>query len=144
MDKVFDLDQLSINIIEDGAPIDVTAGAVIDGDFLKIAKETAEETKTRKGTKGESYTVLSVEDNIRNVELMYLPASAPVAQLQRLRQSKKRFGLAIINNSEPKYKFFAPSCVVAEEPETVINGKDGFKDYTFKIRCSESNQVWGV
>jgi hypothetical protein len=144
MDKVFDLEQLSINLIEDGAPIDVSNGCVIDGDFLKIAKETAEETQTRKGTKGESYTVLSVEDNIRNVEVTYLPGSSPVVVLQRLRQAKKRFGIAITNNSEPKYKFFAPSCVIAEEPETVVNGKEGFKDYVFKIRCSESNQVWGV
>lgn len=142
MDKVFDLDQLSVNFIVDGAPIDGTAGLVIDGDFLKIAKETAEETKTRKGTKGESYTVLSVEDNIRNVEIQYLPGSSMIPVLQSIRQNKKSFGLAITNNSSPKYKFFAPSCTIADEPETVVNGKDGFKDYMFKIRCSESDQIW--
>lgn len=142
MDKIFDLEQLTINVIEDGAPIDCSAGAQVDGDFLKISKANAEETKTRKGTKGESYTALSVEDNIREVEITYLPGSLPVSVLQRLRQSKKRFGLAITNNSSPKYRFVAPTCFVADEPETVVNGKEGFKDYTFKIRCSESNQVW--
>lgn len=143
-DKVFDLDKLTINYIIDNAPIDGSSGCVIDGDFLKIAKEAAEETKTRKGTKGESYTVLSIEDNIRVVTVTYLPSSAVVAVLQAARAAKKQFGIAITNNSEPKYKFFASNCVIAEEPETVINGKDGFKDYEFKIRCSDSNQVWGV
>jgi hypothetical protein len=144
MDRIFDLDQLTINYIIDGAPIDGTAGCVIDGDFLKIAKETAEETKTRKGTKGESYTVLSVEDDIRTVTVTYLPSSAVVTVLQAARAAKKKFGIAITNNSEPRYKFFAPSCMIADEPETIVNGKDGFKDYEFKIRCSESSQVWGV
>ena len=142
MDKVFDLSKVSINYIINGAPLDGSAGLVIDSDFLKIMKETAEEVKTRKGTRGESYTVLSSEDNVRNVEVSYLPASPMIAVLQLARKNKTKFGIAITNDSEPKYKFLAPTCYIADEPETVVHGKDGFKDYTFKIRCSESDQVW--
>lgn len=138
----FDLDKLTINFIIDGAPVDGSNDMVIESDFLKIAKETAEESKTRKGTKGGSYTVLSVEDNIRVVNIVYLPNAAIVPVLQATRKAKKTFQLSIINSSEPKYKFFAKSCIFAEEPETVVNGKDGFKDYEFKIRCADSDQEW--
>ena len=119
-----------------------SASTMTLSDFLKIAKEDADETKSRKGTKNESYTVLPVENSIRLVTINYIPGSPSVTLFQGLRQAKKQFGLSIINASEPKFKFFAPSCIVGKEPETVINGKDGFKDYEFEIRCSESSQVW--
>lgn len=140
MDKVFDLEKLSVIAVVDGAPVDITTGLTIESDFLKIQKKTKEEVKTRKGTKGESYSVNSMEDDNRGVELVYLPGSAPVVLLQSLRKSKKKFGLFISNDSSPKYKFTANECQIEEEPDTVVNGKEGFKDYTFKISATDSEQ----
>ncbi|HNF27669.1 MAG TPA: hypothetical protein PKV80_24585, partial [Leptospiraceae bacterium] len=67
MDKVFDLEKLSVIAVVDGAPVDITTGLTIESDFLKIQKKTKEEVKTRKGTKGESYSVNSMEDDNRGV-----------------------------------------------------------------------------
>lgn len=141
--KVFDLEKISIVAVIDGAPTDISSGLTIESDFLKISKQTKEEVKTRKGTKGESYSVNSMEDDTRAVELTYLPGSAPVLVLQGLRETKKTFGLFISSDSDPKFKFSANECVVVEEPDTVVNGKDGFKDYSFKIHAVDSKQVFG-
>ncbi len=140
--KVFDLDKISIVAVVKGAPQDITTGLTIEADFLKIAKKTKEEVKTRKGTKGESYSVNSLEDDTREIDLTYLPGSEPVKLLQGLRETKEKFGLFISSDSDPKFKFTANECVIAEEPDTVINGKDGFKDYTFKISATDSKQVF--
>jgi len=139
---VFDLEEISVNLIIDGAPIDVSSGLTIDADFLKISKESQDEVKTRKGTKDESYSANSVKDNIRIVEMTYIPSSSAVVILQGLRESRTPFGIFIKNSSSPKFVFSATNCVVQSEPETVIHGKDGFKDYTFKVKCLDSNQVW--
>ncbi len=137
---MFDLNQLTITAVIDGAPMDISAGAVIDADFLKIAKETAEETKIRKGTKNESYIILSVEDNIHNINIMYLPNSSAAKILKAARKGKKVFELYITNNSEPKYKFVGKQCTIAKQPETVVNGKEGFKDYEFEIKCGDGTE----
>jgi hypothetical protein len=142
MSGTFDLEALSVTVIINGAPIDVSSGLTIDTDFLKISKDTAEEVKSRMGTKNESYTVNSIEDKTRTVELIYVPSSPAVIVLQSLRGTKKPFGIFIKNSSDPKYVFKSDNCIVKEEPETVVHGKDGFKDYTFKIKCMDSDQVW--
>ena len=139
----FDLNLVSIILNVDNAPIDISAGLVIESDFLKVSKKTKEETKNRKGTKGTNYTAMSVEDSNRKIELVYLPDSIPVKILQGLRESKKTFGMFIKNDSAPKYTLTANECNVVEEPDTVVNGKDGFKDYTFIIDAIDSKQLWG-
>lgn len=141
--SVFDLSQISINLIVDGTPTDISSGLTIDSDFLKIAKETKEEVKSRKGTQGESYSVNSNQDDNRIIDLTYLPSATAVPILQKLKETKKVFGLFIKSDTSPKYTLTSSACMVIEEPETTVHGKDGFKDYTFKIRATDSKQIFG-
>ncbi|HMV44715.1 MAG TPA: hypothetical protein PK079_25095 [Leptospiraceae bacterium] len=140
--KVFDLDSLSVTIIQNGVPIDISAGLTVDGDFIKVQKATKDEVKIRKGTKGETYSANSIVDNNRTIELTYIPTSSAVSILQSLRKTKEQFGILINSSSQPAWKLSASQCVISEEPDTVINGKDGFKDYTFKIMATDSEQIW--
>ncbi|WP_017863260.1 hypothetical protein [Leptospira santarosai] len=139
MDKIFDLAQITV-VILDPAPVDVTAGLVIDGDFFSVEKENRDEVTTRRGTKDESYSSNSIHDSSRIVTLKYLPSAIAVPYLQNLRESQADFGFMFSSDSAPKYKITASRGVFMEEPKTSVNGKTGFGDYEFKIRLLDSVQ----
>lgn len=138
---VFDITQITV-IALTPAPIDISAGLVIDGEFLTIEKENKDETKTRRGTKEETYSSNSIHDNSRIITLKYIPSAEAIRTLQLLRDTRQPFGLAINCDTDPKFKLSASRCMFMEEPQTKVNGKDGFADYEFKIRAMDSQQVF--
>lgn len=142
MDRQFNLDDVTVTLVVDGAPADISAGLVIEGDFFQLEKESKDETTTRRGTKGESYSANSQEDKSRKVTLTYLPSSLAVKELDLLMKSKKKFGLSVDCKSEPKFKFFASECSIMEEPAVKISGKDGFGNTEYKIRALDSEYVY--
>ncbi|EMY25771.1 hypothetical protein LEP1GSC115_0273 [Leptospira interrogans serovar Australis str. 200703203] len=138
MDSVFDLSTNTV-IILDPAPMDVSAGLSIDGDFFPL-KRNKDEVTTRRGTKDESYSSNSIQDSSRVVTLKYLPSAPAVPYLQNLRESKRDFGFVYTCESSPKFKLTASKCVFMEEPKVSVNGKTGFNDQEFKIRLLDSVQ----
>jgi len=142
MDKQFNLDDVSVTIIKAGAPLDASAGLVIEGDFFQMEKENKTETNTRRGTKGETYSANSAEDKSRMVTLTYLPTALAVKELDALMKAKEKFGLSVKCNAEPKFTFFSSVCNITEEPTVKINGKDGFDNKEFKIRALDSEYVY--
>lgn len=135
MDSIFDLSKISFVATISNVPVDISSGLVIDADFLKVVRETKEEVKSRKGTKNESYSINSIEDDSRLIDLVYLPTSPAVPILQAARISKVPFKLSITSTTAPAYSLIASNCTITEEPEIIVNGKEGFKDITFKIRA---------
>ncbi|MCX8000788.1 MAG: hypothetical protein N3A69_17875 [Leptospiraceae bacterium] len=57
-------------------------------------------------------------------------------------KNKLKFGLQVVNNSEPKWKFFATECTVMEEPSIKISGKEGFSNVEIKIRATDGEYVY--
>lgn len=139
---MFDLSKVSIVITPGGVPFDISAGLVIDSDFFKITKEQEEEVKSRKGTRKTAYNINSEEDDTRLIEITYLPNSPAVKVLEAAKKNKTEFPIFVRNASEPDFTFTASRCHVVNEPETVIHGKDGFKDKTYKIRALDGQLVF--
>lgn len=142
MDKQFNLDDVSVTLIIDGAPIDISSGLIIDGDFFQMEKENKEENNTRRGTKNTSYTTNSQEDKSRIITLTYLPVADAVREFDLILKNKSKFGLVVNCNSEPRFKFLASECVIMEEPSIKISGKDGFDNREFKIRATDGEYVY--
>lgn len=141
-EAIFNIEDVSVNIIQNGTPVDVSTGLIIDGDFIEIEKETKDETTTRRGTGEEYYTSNSINDTSRLITLRYIPSAPAVKLLQQLRKTRGAFGVVIQSNTSPKFMLSATSCVFTEEPSTKIHGKNGFGDYEFKIRANQSQQEW--
>ncbi|EMO80194.1 hypothetical protein LEP1GSC126_3354 [Leptospira kirschneri str. 200801774] len=137
--RQFDLSKLTVIIIRNGVPRDVTDGLSLEGDFFNLEPETKEETTTRKGLRGESYSVNINEGigNSRSLTLKYLPSSPHVPYLHNLRESRDTFEFHLTNDSSPAMKFIGNECVIVEEPKTSINGKSGFADYDYKLRAPD-------
>lgn len=136
--KQFNLSDIKVVLTVGAAVTDISTGMVIDGDFLKIEKENKEEVKTRKGTDGESYSVNSIEDNNRIINISYLPGSSAVVVLQGIRKNKTMFGITITSTTSPAFVLTSSKAVIVEEPGITVNGKDGVKDMEFKIRAMDS------
>jgi hypothetical protein len=60
--KQFNLDDVVVTFVVDSVPIDASSGLLIEGDFFQMEKENKDETTTRRGTKGETYSANSQED----------------------------------------------------------------------------------
>ncbi|WP_078125872.1 hypothetical protein [Leptospira alexanderi] len=138
--RLFDLSKITAIVIRKGIPTDVSSGLSIDSDFFKVEPENKEETTTRKGTRGESYSANSNEGQGYNriINLKYLPSSPHVPFFHNLRESKETFEFTFSNESSPAIKFVANDCLIMEEPPTTVNGKSGFADYEYKMRTTES------
>ncbi len=141
-EAIFNIEDVSVNLIKDGTPIDISSGLIIDGDFIEIEKESRDETTTRRGTGDEYYTANAINDTSRLITLRYVPSAAAVKVLQQMRKTRSAFGIVVRSNTSPKFVLMASSCVFTEEPGTKINGKSGFGDYEFKIRANDSQQEW--
>nr|WP_017854351.1 hypothetical protein [Leptospira interrogans] len=136
--RQFDLSKFTAIAIRNGIPRDVTDGLSLEGDFLSLEPETKEETTTRKGLRGESYSV-NINEGIGNSQILtlkYLPSSLHVPFFHELRESKETFEFHFTNDSSPAVKFIGNECVIMESPKTSINGKSGFADYDYKLRAT--------
>lgn len=131
--RLFDFDKLSLLFLVP-FPLDVLDGLVLEDSFLTIKKESRN-IGYKKGLGGE-VLVSEILDNIHTLELNYLPNSSVVPKLNALRVAKTQFGIAIQNNSAPRYKGGASECRFLDTPDTKI-GTIGFDDLKFNILMTD-------
>ena len=132
---MFDINLFSITLIEDGkAPVDITPGLVVEGNFYKLEKEQKEDTNVRLGARQTAYTAVNSDNKSRILNIKYLPDSNAVKILNRIKKNNSKFGLAIVNASDPKYYANGSNCTIVEVPADEISQKTGFSDYEYKIR----------
>jgi hypothetical protein len=131
--RLFDFYKLSLFLLWP-APLDLLSGLVLEDSFLNIKKES-KNVGYKKGLGGE-VLISEILDNCHTLELKYLPNSSVVPSLNAIRVAKTQFGIAIRNNSSPKYKGAASECRFLDTPDLQI-GTDGFGDPKFTILMTD-------
>ncbi|UMQ59866.1 hypothetical protein [Leptospira interrogans] len=137
--RFFDLEKFNIMLLTP-APLDATAGLILEEEFLKIQKEDAKLVKYKVGLGGE-VLVNENQNEVHSLELMYLPSAPVVAKLDLLKKAGTRFGILIQNKSAPKYKGVSSNCRILEKPNVEI-GTKGFGNSVWKILMVDYTEVY--
>jgi hypothetical protein len=131
--RLFDFTKLSLLFLVP-FPVDVLEGLVLEESFLNIKKES-KNVGYKKGLGGE-VLISEILDNVHLLELTYLPNSPVVTSLTNLRIAKTQFGIALQNNSAPRYKGGASECRFLDTPDTQV-GTAGFGDLKFTVLMTD-------
>ncbi|UML79158.1 MULTISPECIES: hypothetical protein [Leptospira] len=139
-EQSFRFEGLSVTLLTP-VPIDVTAGIVLnETSFLGVAKEDPKLLRYKVGIGGEVWVDDSVND-VRVLELKYLPNASAISTLEILKNAKTRFGILIQNTSSPRYKGISSNCRILEKPNLGV-GNQGFANLPWRILLLGYSEVY--
>ncbi len=128
--RLFDFDSVSVSLVITAMPINITDGLVLSETFLSVRQDEPAVNFVR-GLGGE----ILISDNLDTVamlELVYVPSSKNVIDLDRAFKSGVSFGMVIQNISSPKYYGVATNCRIINKPDLDI-GINGYGNSRWKI-----------
>lgn len=128
--RLFEFDSVSIHLIYTVAPIDITEGLVLDESYISIKWEGSD-TKYTEGLGGEVH-ISHVPSNAAILDLVYLPSSKNVINLDNVNKTRIPFGIVVQNNSSPRYYGVATRCRILNRPDISIE-RSGFSNSRWAI-----------